>query len=109
MNSVIAGQVKARQKLDDGLYAARWQRATECARNYLIAMSNLAGDEPVLTSSLAESIGKPSKELSVIRESLIKLGLIYSSKRGMVAFTVPGMGDFIARTQPSSTQPYDFR
>lgn len=108
LSSVTAGQVKARQKLDDGLYAARWQRASECARNYLIAMSKLGGDDPVPTSSLSELIGKPSKELSVIRESLIKLGLIYSSKRGMVAFTVPGMGDFITRTQPSSSQPYDF-
>ena len=43
------------------------------------------------------------------RDSLIKLGLIYSPEHGKVAFTVPDMGEFILRAAPSDGQAYDGR
>jgi hypothetical protein len=40
---------------------------------------------------------KRTTDLSVNRRDLIRSGHIYSPERGYVAFTVPGMADFIAR------------
>ena len=34
---------------------------------------------------------------SLARNELIKKGLVYVPERGLLAFTVPGMSDFIAR------------
>lgn len=48
-------------------------------------------------------------EVSMARDSLIKLGLIYSPEHGKVAFTVPDMGEFILRAAPSDGQAYDGR
>lgn len=36
-------------------------------------------------------------DLSVARNELIKKGLVYAPERGLLAFTVPGMSDFISR------------
>ncbi len=36
-------------------------------------------------------------DLSVARNELIKKGLVYAPERGLLAFTVPGMHQFIAR------------
>lgn len=47
--------------------------------------------------------------VSMARDSLIKLGLIYSPEHGKVAFTVPDMGEFILRAAPSDGQAYDGR
>ncbi len=35
--------------------------------------------------------------ISVARVELIRKGLAYAPERGLLAFTVPGMHDFIAR------------
>jgi hypothetical protein len=46
----------------------------------------------------ANGVGKKrTTELSVNRRDLIRSGQIYTPERGLVAFTVPGMADFIAR------------
>ena len=39
---------------------------------------------------------RPS-DVSVARDQLIKKGLLYAPDRGTIAFTVPGMAEFIAR------------
>ncbi|MGH9105916.1 MAG: hypothetical protein ACRDZX_08790 [Acidimicrobiales bacterium] len=36
-------------------------------------------------------------DLSVARNELIKKGLVYAPDRGLLAFTVPGMNDFVNR------------
>ena len=36
-------------------------------------------------------------DLSVARNELIKKGLVYAPERGMLAFTVPGMHEFVLR------------
>jgi hypothetical protein len=43
-------------------------------------------------------MGKPrTSDISVARDELIKKGLVYAPERGLLAFTVPGMHDFIDR------------
>ena len=72
-------------------------------------MAKIGGESPSLTSDVARQLGKTLGDVSMARNELIRLGLIYSPERGKVAFTVPGMGDFILRTTPADEQTYDGR
>ena len=48
---------------------------------------------------MADELGRKPSSLSPARDGLIKKGLIYSSERGVIAFTVPHFGKFL-RAQP---------
>ncbi|KFI94140.1 exopolyphosphatase [Bifidobacterium saguini DSM 23967] len=107
VDAVEKGEPVARAELDQGLYVSRWQRATPLGREYLAAMAAI-GD--ICTSAqVANHMGRSVSDLSSIRLSLIELGLIYSPERGQIAFTVPGMDEFIRRAMPAETQSYDGR
>jgi AAA ATPase domain len=82
-----------------GFFGSRYERATPAEREYMRAMA-LLGDEPVPTAQVADELGRKPSSVSPARDSLIKKGLIYSSERGLIAFTVPHFGRFL-RAQPS--------
>lgn len=107
MDAVEAGIPEARAELDDGLYASRWQKAKTEGRRYMYAMAQMEGDEPCRSADVAEHLGKKPKELSMTRRDLIESGLVFSPEQGMIAFTVPGMGEFVRRTCPTPEQLYD--
>jgi hypothetical protein len=54
-----------------------------------------SGDGAVLTADVAKALGRRPQSLSPARDGLIKKGLVYSSERGTVAFTVPHFGKFL--------------
>jgi AAA ATPase domain len=94
----VAGPVAAGE-LAVGFFGSRYERATPAEREYMRAMATL-GDDPVQTAQVAEELGRKPSSVSPARDSLIKKGLIYSSERGLIAFTVPHFGRFL-RTQPA--------
>jgi hypothetical protein len=89
---------EAETELAVGFFGSRYERATPAEREYMRAMA-ATGDEPVPTSVVADELGRKPSSLSPARDGLIKKGLIYSSERGLIAFTVPHFGKFL-RTQP---------
>ena len=90
----------ARDEVDRGLYQSRWDRASPSQRELMKAMA-LDGDWPSAIQDLVVRTGKSrASDLSVARDELIKNGNIYAPDRGYVAFTVPGMSDFITRKYP---------
>lgn len=91
------GLVWARREIDVGLYRARWQRATPAQRQVMRAMAELTDDQPVSMAAVTQSVGRPRAELSVPRDQLIKKGLVYAPERGLIAFTVPGMAEYVRR------------
>jgi len=97
-DDVDIGLAEARREVDDGLYRSRWERATPAQRDLLRALAALGGDGPTAVADIARHMGKgrPS-DISVARNELIKKGLTYAPERGLLAFTVPGMHDFIIR------------
>jgi len=97
---VVAGVTAARQELDAGFYGSRWERATPRQRDYLRAMAELAGDDPVATLAVADHLDREITKLSVARDQLIRKGLLYAPERGTIAYTVPGIAEFILR-QPA--------
>ncbi|GAB3930773.1 ATPase [Microlunatus endophyticus] len=89
-------------QLDAGFYPGRWDRATGTERRYMIAMAGLPDPEP-MTRAIADHLETTLSSVSGIRDELIKKGLIYSPERGRVAFTVPGMSEYIRRqTDPEN-------
>ena len=98
LDAVAIGADSAQREVDDGLYRSRWERATPAQQDLLRAIGETGGEAPAAISELVPAMGKSRvSDLSVARRELIKKGLAYSPERGMLAFTVPGMGDFIAR------------
>ncbi|WP_083404065.1 ATP-binding protein [Curtobacterium sp. MCBA15_001] len=93
-----AGVLRARDEVDQGLYQSRWDRATPKQRELLQAMAE-DGDGPSAIQDLVTRTGKRrTSDLSVSRNELIKNGHVFAPDRGFLAFTVPGMADFIHRT-----------
>jgi hypothetical protein len=117
LDDVDVGGGFARREVDEGLYRVRWERATPAQRHLLRAMADLSDGQAevdgnggiviggIVVSGIAAYMGKRSStDLSVARRELIRKGLVYAPERGLLAFTVPGMRDFIERQDLS-----DFR
>jgi hypothetical protein len=89
---------EAESELAVGFFGARYDRATPAERDYMRAMAELgadSNDKAVTTAQVAEALGRKPQSLSPARDGLIKKGLVYSSERGTVAFTVPHFGKFL--------------
>ena len=91
---VAVAAPEAEGELAVGFFGSRYERATPAEREYMRAMAAL-GDEPVPTSRVADELGRKPSSVSPARDALIKKGLIYSSERGLIAFTVPHFGRFL--------------
>ncbi|POX90188.1 ATP-binding protein [Mycobacterium kansasii] len=99
-DDVRVGLHDASREVDDGLYRSRWERATPAQRELLHALAQLAGNGSTTVSSLATHMRRArASDLSVARNELIKKGLVYAPERGMLAFTVPGMHEFVLRQE----------
>ena len=95
---VAVAAPEAEGELAVGFFGSRYERATPAEREYMRAMAAI-GDDPVPTSNVADELGRKPSSLSPARDGLIKKGLIYSSERGLIAFTVPHFGKYL-RNQP---------
>lgn len=90
------GAAMGLSQLDNGFFRSRWDRATPGERAYLMAMA-VDGDGPSQAGSIAERLQRKLSSLGPTRAGLIAKGMVYSPEYGKVAFTVPGMADFIRR------------
>jgi hypothetical protein len=98
LDDVQVGLVAARAEVDDGLYRSRWERATPAQREVMRALAELGGDDSASIADIAKRLGKArTSDISVARNELIKKGLAYGPERGLLAFTVPGMHEFVMR------------
>ncbi|MDT0197328.1 ATP-binding protein [Arthrobacter sp. AB6] len=99
-NDARVGAANGRAALDSGFFRARWDRATRAEQNYLRAMSE-DGDAGSSSGEIAARLGRSAASFGPIRASLIAKGLVYAPEHGVIAFTVPGMAEFITR-QPGA-------
>jgi hypothetical protein len=94
------GAARGRAVLDDGFFRVRWDRATRTEQQYLRAVA-VDGDNGASSSEVARRLGRRPTSLGPARANLIAKGLVYAPEHGVVAFTVPGMANFIRR-QPEA-------
>lgn len=90
------GAERAQLALDTGFFRSRWERATPSEKRYLQAMA-LDGDSGSWTGEVAAHLGAKPSSLGPVRAGLIGKGLVYAPAHGRIAFTVPGMAEFILR------------
>lgn len=95
------GIARAREEMDSGIYLSRWLRATPAQRELMRAVAGFGEGASVPVGEMAKVLGKSQQSLSVAREALIEKGLLYPPDRGFLAFTVPGMADYINRLPDS--------
>jgi hypothetical protein len=97
-DDVLEAAPEAEAELAVGFFGARYDRATPAERDYMRALAVLGADNadsPVPTAEVARQLDRKPQSLSPARDGLIKKGLVYSSERGSVAFTVPHFGRFL--------------
>jgi hypothetical protein len=89
----------ARQLLDVGLYAARYDRLSEAERQYVDTMAALmpVDGERVGSGAIAAELGKTLNALGPIRDRIIRKGVIHSPAAGQLEFSVPGFVDYVRR------------
>jgi AAA ATPase domain len=88
--------------LDTDFFHVRFERATPAEQRYLAAIAAL-GDGPQRSGEVTRQLGYSSTtETGPTRDSLIKKGLIYSPRHGLVDFTVPLFAVFMRRQHPIS-------
>jgi hypothetical protein len=87
----------AREEMDNGIYLSRWNRATPAQRQILRAMAAHPEGAIIPIANIISALGTTHAGVSVPRDQLIKKGLIYAPERGLIAFTVPGMAEFVRR------------
>ncbi|MEI2778052.1 MAG: ATP-binding protein [Tetrasphaera sp.] len=106
---VLVAIPRAEAELAVGFFGSRFERATPAERDYLRSMAEvsvvgradgLVELDSVATADVAKALGKQPQSLSPARDALLKKGLIYSTERGRVAFTVPHFGRYL-REHPS--------
>lgn len=93
----LVGINRAREEMDNGIYLSRWNRATPVQRHLLRAMADQGEGVVSPMAEIAAALERRRADLSVPRDQLIKKGLVYAPERGLIAFTVPGMADFVRR------------
>ena len=97
LDDATIGVAEGQQQLDIGFYTSRWERATKAEREFLRAMAPDDG-APSRIADLTERLGKSSsRSLGPARASLIGKGIVYAPEHGMIAYTVPGMADYVRR------------
>lgn len=84
------------RELDGGFFRSRWDRATTKEKEYLRAVA-AEGNNSAMSSEVASRMGRKIESLGPARANLISKGIIYAPEHGVVAFTVPGMVEFINR------------
>jgi len=90
-----AGIESGRAELDAAYFESFWSRATPSEQAYLRAIA--ANGEESGSGAVAARMGRTGTSLGPARASLLAKGLIYAPRRGAVAFTVAGMGEFVRR------------
>ena len=96
IEDVEKASISAIEHLDSGFFRVRYDRLTDTQQHYVQSMAN-RGPQPVKSAEVAASLGIPPSKAAPIRAQIVKKGMIYSPRRGEVAFTVPKFDEFILR------------
>jgi hypothetical protein len=100
LRDVETAHTEVLAELDKGFFHVRLERTPQSEQDYMAAMADL-GTGPWRSSDVAKRLGFPSTSgASLLRDNLIKKGLIYSPRYGLVDFTVPMFDDYLRRTHP---------
>jgi len=97
---VDSAQALISDALSRRFFRDRFESASDAEQRYLSAMADV-GDGPVGSTQVAARAGyKDARSASLLRENLLRKDLIYSPRRGVVAFTVPLFAAYVRQQHP---------
>jgi hypothetical protein len=86
------------EDLDQGFFNIRYQRLTDRQRDYVFALARL-GPGPASSTAVAAELGVPVEKAASVRSEVIKKGVAYSPRWGLIAFTVPKFDEYLRRVE----------
>ena len=101
ITDVSRATLRALKALDHGFFKVRVERLTERQLKYAIAMAAV-DSLPASSTEVAGILGLSISRAAPIRDELIKKGMAFSPKRGLVAFSVPRFKEYLQRSGYSS-------
>lgn len=97
---VTGAQALISEALSRRFFRDRFETASDAEQRYLSAMAEL-GDDPARTADVATRAGYNNLgSTSLLRENLMRKDLVYSPRRGLVAFTVPLFAGYVREHHP---------
>lgn len=90
---------KAMDRLDKSFFPMRLERLTEGEKMYLSVVAGLAKPR-ARSGEVAKALGKTPEGTTVVRDRLIKKGILWSPEHGELAFTIPLFGEYVQRILP---------
>lgn len=96
VDDVKAAAHRVQARLDEGFFRVRFDRLTDAEKRFVSAMAELGRPECGVSEIAAVMQRKPSG-LGTTRDRLIRKGMVYMPRHGVVAFTVPLFDDFLRR------------
>jgi len=100
LDDVRNAAAETTRRLDESFFRVRLDRVTDAEQRYLRAMADL-GTGSFKTADVARRLGKTTNAFGPIRDGLIRKGMIYSPKYGILDFTVPLFDQFMRREMPA--------
>lgn len=98
-DAAVAVEV-GRRHLDESFFSSQWNRVTKRERRYMRAIVATGEGNPRSGTVAAHMSSTPSG-VSDVRDSALRKALVWAPEHGRIAFTVPGMAEFIRR-QPTT-------
>ncbi len=89
---------RARRALGARVHAPALQPLSDVDRAYLRAMA-VDGDGPSHTATIAQRMGVRPDYAQHYRARLLAAGVIEAPQRGLVRFTIPGLGDYLLQRE----------
>jgi hypothetical protein len=90
-----AATERAEARMSAGLYASRWNQASNRERQYLVALAAELGDGVIATGgSVAARLGGTTAQWSTYRARLMNKGTIFA-EGGVLQFAVPGLQRYV--------------
>lgn len=97
---VVAATVEATRRLDESFFRVRLNRVTDAEQRYLRAMAEI-GSGNYKSGDVARILGRSTNSFGPVRDGLIRKGMIYSPRHGVIDFTVPLFDQFMHRAMPN--------
>lgn len=97
---VLAASDIVIRRLDKNFFRVRYDRLTESEKRFMRAMAELDSRE-CRCSEVAPLLGMKPTAITPTRANLIRKGMIYSPRHGVIDYSVPLFGDFLRRAMPS--------
>jgi type II secretory pathway predicted ATPase ExeA len=102
LGDVQKATIQSIERLDESFFKVRFDRITPKEKEYLRALAEL-GEGPHRSGDIVSKLKTKQSNVSLIRDNLIKKGMIYSPSYGDIEFTVPLFDEFMKRMMPSDT------